>query len=127
MRALNLSCTLRSRRTERESVERGITSAGRTEVTSRSAWGASVERAEAGSASTRIDFGVSDLSAFRTSACARRSRFRQRAQPGHGHLGAHLGLVLQLRANDLGDDQALAPSGKTAKLPHGQRVCRLAA
>ena len=35
--------------------------------------------------------------------------------------------VMQLRANDLGDDQALAPSGKTAKLPHGQRVCRLAA
>src|SRR5437762_1284758 len=45
---------------------------------------------EAVNAKSRIALDVSDLSAFRTSACARRSRFPQRAKPGHGHLGAHL-------------------------------------
>jgi hypothetical protein len=80
-----------------------------------------------GNAESRIALDVSDLSAFRTSACARRSRFPQRAKPGHGHLGAHLRPLCWLRANDLDDDQALATFWQTAKLPHGQRVYRRAA
>jgi hypothetical protein len=78
--------------------------------------------------SGHIDRGVSDLSAFRTSACARRSRFRQRAKPGHGHLGAHLRpLGCSSGRTIWATIKRWRPFGKTAKLPHGQRVYRRAA
>src|SRR5580704_3243391 len=103
-------------------------SVGRTEGPWLSDSRTSVERSGVGNASNRIHLGVSDLSAFRTSACARGSRFPQRAKPGKGHLGAHLRPLCYRSGRTIwATIKRWRPSGKTAKLPHGQRDYRRAA
>ena len=56
------------------------------------------------------------------------SRFPQRAKPGHGHLGAHLRPLCCSSGRTIwATIKRWRPSGKTAKLPHGQCIYRRAA